>query len=120
MAALGLLSGALLPGVCGILLAAVLIGAGTGLATPIAFAHLAGTAPPERLGQTMGAAEVGRELGDAGGPLLVGAVAVALTLSGGLAALALTLIVVAGLTTNRNRPPRDSAAAEPTVAEDSG
>jgi len=120
MAALGLLSGALLPGVGGILLAAVLIGAGTGLATPIAFAHLAGTAPPERLGQTMGAAEVGRELGDAGGPLLGGAVAVALTLSGGLAALALTLIVVAGLTTNRNRPPRDPAAAEPTVAEDSG
>ncbi|MGH3575430.1 MAG: hypothetical protein ACRDUW_27030 [Pseudonocardiaceae bacterium] len=34
-------------------------------------------AAPERLGQTMGAAEVGRELGDAGGPLLVGAVAAA-------------------------------------------
>jgi len=39
----------------------------------------------------MGAAEVGRELGDAGGPLLVGVVAAALTLSSGLAALALIL-----------------------------
>ena len=54
-----LLAGALVPGSASILFAAVLIGAGTGLATPIAFAHLAGTTPPERLGQTMGAAEVG-------------------------------------------------------------
>jgi MFS family permease len=92
MAAVGLLAGAVIPGVAGILVAAVLIGAGTGLATPIAFAHLAGTAPAERLGQTMGAAEVGRELGDAGGPLLVGAVAAVLTLNWGLAALAIVLI----------------------------
>jgi hypothetical protein len=63
----------------------------------MAFAHLAGTAPPERLGQTMGAAEVGRELGDAGGPLLVGAVAAVLTLNWGLAALAVTLLVAAVL-----------------------
>ena len=86
------------PRIAGILVAAVLIGAGTGLATPIAFAHLAGTTPAERLGQTMGAAEVGRELGDAGGPLLVGAVAAVLTLSWGLAALALTLVIAAVLT----------------------
>jgi MFS family permease len=91
LAALGLLAGAVIPGVTGILVAAVLIGAGTGLVTPIAFAHLAGHTPAERLGQTMGAAEVGRELGDAGGPLLVGAVAAALTLSWGLAALAVIL-----------------------------
>jgi MFS family permease len=93
LTALGLLAGALLPGIVGILVAAVLIGAGTGLATPIAFAHLAGTTPAERLGQTMGTAEVGRELGDAGGPLLVGAVAAALTLGWGMAALAVVLIV---------------------------
>ena len=41
------------------------VGAGSGLATPLGFAHLAATAPLERLGQTMGAAEVGHELGDA-------------------------------------------------------
>ena len=33
------------------LIGAVLIGAGTGLATPIAFAHLAGNTAPERLGK---------------------------------------------------------------------
>jgi MFS family permease len=91
LAALGLLAGAVIPGGAGLLAGAVLIGAGTGLATPIAFAHLAGNTAPERLGQTVGAAEVGRELGDAGGPLLVGAVAAALTLSSGLAALAVIL-----------------------------
>jgi hypothetical protein len=36
-----------------------------------------------RLGQTMGAAEVGRELGDAGGPLLVAAAASAAALPPG-------------------------------------
>ncbi|MFG2858412.1 hypothetical protein ACGFZ9_49080 [Streptomyces mirabilis] len=35
-----------------------------------------------------GAAELGRELGDAGGPLLVAAVAAATTLTAGFAALA--------------------------------
>ncbi len=44
----------------------------------------------------MGAAEVGRELGDAGGPLLVGAVAAVLTLNWGLAALAIVLTVTVG------------------------
>ncbi len=104
VAALGLLAGAVIPGVAGILVAAVLIGGGTGLVTPVAFAHLAGTTPAARLGQTMGAAEVGRELGDAGGPLLVGAVAAALTLNWGLAALALvlTVIVAATLATRPN------------------
>jgi hypothetical protein len=47
-AAVGLLAGVVIPGIVGILIAAVLIGAGTGLATPIAFAHLAGTTPAER------------------------------------------------------------------------
>jgi MFS family permease len=100
VAAGGLLIAALIPGLPGILLAAVLIGAGTALATPLAFANLAGSTPPERLGQTMGAAEVGRELGDAGGPLLVGAVAGALTLGWGMSALALTVILIAMLATS--------------------
>ncbi len=85
------IAAALLPGVPAVLGAAVLLGVGTGLATPTAFAHLAGTTPAERLGQTMGAAEVGRELGDAGGPLLVGAVAAAAGLHWALAVLAAIL-----------------------------
>jgi len=44
----------------------------------------------------MGAAELGRELGDAGGPLLVGAVATAATLTFGYTALAL-IIAIPGL-----------------------
>jgi len=94
-AAGGLLTAALFPGLPGILLAAVLIGAGTALATPLAFSHLAGSTPPERLGQTMGAAEVGRELGDACGPLVAGAVAAALTLGWGMAAVAMTVVLIA-------------------------
>ncbi|ALV32496.1 MFS transporter [Streptomyces sp. CdTB01] len=82
---------AMLPGLAGILLAAVLIGIGTGLITPLGFAALASATPPERLGQTMGAAELGRELGDAGGPLLVAAVATTATLTYGYAALAAVL-----------------------------
>lgn len=82
---------AVLPGLAGILPAAGLIGAGTGLITPLGFAALAATTPPERLGQTMGTAELGRELGDAGGPLLVAGVATALTLPYGFAALAVLL-----------------------------
>jgi MFS family permease len=77
------------------LVAAVAIGAGVGLATPLGFAHLAASTPKERLGQTMGAAEVGREFGDAGGPLLVGAIATALSLGAGFLALAALLIVAA-------------------------
>jgi MFS family permease len=84
---------AVLPGIAGILLAAVLIGAGTGLITPLGFAALASSTPVERLGQTMGSAEVGRELGDAGGPLLVGAIAATLSLGSGYAALAAVLAV---------------------------
>jgi len=52
-------------GVMVLVVAAAAVGAGAGLVTPLGFAHLAATAPLERLGQTMGAAEVGRELGDA-------------------------------------------------------
>jgi MFS family permease len=95
VAASGLAATTLLPGIAGLLVAAVAIGAGTGLATPIGFAHLAAATPPERLGQTMGAAEVGRELGDAGGPLVVGALAAAGSLGLGLAGLAGVLVLFA-------------------------
>jgi len=90
--ALGL-AAATIPGLVGLLLAALIIGAGTGLITPLAFAALAEHTAPERLGQTMGAAELGRELGDAGGPLLVGAVATAATLTFGYTALALIIAI---------------------------
>ncbi|NUP44062.1 MAG: MFS transporter, partial [Streptomyces sp.] len=82
---------AMLPGLTGVLPAAALIGTGTGLITPLGFATLASATPQERLGQTMGAAELGRELGDAGGPLLVAAVATAATLTYGFGALAVVL-----------------------------
>jgi len=84
---------AMLPGLTGVLLAAALIGTGTGLITPLGFATLASTTPPERLGQTMGAAELGRELGDAGGPLVVAGVATSATLAYGYGALAGVLAV---------------------------
>jgi DHA1 family tetracycline resistance protein-like MFS transporter len=101
----GLALAAFLPGLPGLLSAAVTIGAGTALITPLGFATLAASAPPERLGATMGAAEVGRELGDAGGPLLVGLIAAA-TLTGGLATLAALLALGAAITAaaSRNRP----------------
>ncbi|WP_369265627.1 MFS transporter [Streptomyces sp. R35] len=84
---------AMLPGLLGVLAGAALIGAGTGLITPLGFAALAASTPAERLGQTMGAAELGRELGDAGGPLLVAAVATLTTLTSGYAALAVLLAI---------------------------
>ncbi|CAN5464355.1 hypothetical protein BH09ACT8_BH09ACT8_03160 [soil metagenome] len=87
----------LAPGVIGLILGAVLIGVGVGLITPIGFAYLAASAPQERLGQTMGAAEVGRELGDAGGPLLVGALAAAISLTPALLGFAGLLTALAGL-----------------------
>lgn len=90
--ALGL-AAAMLSGVGGVLLAAALIGVGTGLITPLGFAALAASTPQARLGQTMGAAELGRELGDAGGPLLVAGVATAATLDAGFATLAALVAV---------------------------
>ncbi|GAA4846465.1 hypothetical protein GCM10025787_30770 [Saccharopolyspora rosea] len=95
LAAAGIAAAALLPAAVGLVIAAVAVGAGTGLATPIAFAHLAAATPAERLGRTMGAAEVGRELGDAGGPLVVGSLAAATSLGAGLVGLAGLLLVTA-------------------------
>ncbi len=87
---------AVVPGPVTIFVAAAVLGIGVGAATPLAFAHLADTTPPERMGRTMGSAELGRELGDAGGPLLVGGVATLTALPLGLGALAL-LIAAASL-----------------------
>lgn len=84
-------------------LAALLIGAGIGTATPLAFAHLADATPAERMGRTMGSAELGREAGDAGGPLLVSAVAVGAGLGWGLAALAAAVAVAAAAVPGRTR-----------------
>jgi MFS family permease len=86
---------ALAPGSNTVFISAVLIGAGVGTATPLAFAHLADTTPRERMGRTMGSAELGRELGDAGGPLLVGSLATLAGLPLGLGALALLLAAAA-------------------------
>ncbi|MCT9009193.1 hypothetical protein [Streptomyces rhizosphaerihabitans] len=80
---------AMLPGLAGVLLATTLIGIGTGPITPLGFAALASATPEERLGQSMGAAGLGRELGYAGGPLLVHPVAATVTY--GFAALAMLL-----------------------------
>jgi len=93
--------------VAGLFIAAGLIGLGVGVATPVGFAAVAGAAPPGRMGETMGAAEVGREFGDAGGPLLVGAVGAA-SLAGGLWALAVLLAVAATVVaaTQPRRGPR--------------
>ncbi|NEM90966.1 MFS transporter [Galbitalea soli] len=99
LVALGVVALAVASGLTGatsaalLLAAALLLGAGIGVVTPLGFTVLVGVTPPERMGRTMGAAELGRELGDAGGPLLVGAVATAVGIGGGLGALA---AVVAG------------------------
>lgn len=97
------LTTAAIPGLLGLLLAALLIGAGTGLITPLAFATLAEHTPTERLGQTMGAAELGRELGDAGGPLIVGTIATLTTLTLGYTALALIIAIPLLIATLRTK-----------------
>jgi len=93
--AVGLGVPALLANLTGLLVAAVLIGLGTAAVTPVAFAALAATSPAERLGQTMGAAEIGRELGDAGGPLVIGALGAAISLATGFLGLGV-LVALAG------------------------
>ncbi len=113
LCAAGFAAAATLPAIAGLLLGAILIGVGAGVIGPLGFSTLAESAPAERLGETMGAAEVGRELGDAGGPLLVGAVAAATTLSGGLfgaaAALALAALTSAAIPARDHR--RDTSGS---------
>jgi MFS transporter, DHA1 family, tetracycline resistance protein len=91
------------PGAIGLAVGAMVIGAGVAVATPLGFTLLARNAPAERLGRTMGAGEVGRELGDAGGPVLVGAFGL-VSLTAGFGALALALLACAGLVTSRRTP----------------
>jgi MFS transporter, DHA1 family, tetracycline resistance protein len=105
----------LIPGITGLLAAAIFIGIGVGLITPIGFAHLAATTPTERLGQTMGSAEVGRELGDAGGPLLVGALGATITLTPALLTFAAILTATAGLVAAPNRRAPHSANEDPSA-----
>lgn len=87
LAAAALVLLAVAPGAVTMLIAAAAFGLMTGIVTPLAFAHLADVTPDARMGRTMGSAELGREIGDAGGPLLVGAVATAWTLPAALAVL---------------------------------
>lgn len=88
LAAVALISLAIAPHPITLFLASALIGAMLGIVTPLAFAHLAATTAPEHMGRTMGSAELGREVGDAAGPLLVGAIATSATMPLGLIALA--------------------------------
>ncbi len=114
LAAAGAAIAALGPGLGGLVAGAVGIGVGAGLVTPLGFAALAATAPPGRLGQTMGAAEVGRELGDAGGPLLVATIAATagLGLGVGLAGLAACLLVAATSVLVRHDPTESQLPAQ--------
>ncbi|MEV4539873.1 hypothetical protein AB0J82_39485 [Asanoa sp. NPDC049518] len=73
------MAAATLPCLAGVLVAAALIGVGTGLITSLGFAALAANTPQERLGKTMG------------GPLLVGGIAAVAGLTYGFAALAVLL-----------------------------
>ncbi|WP_443050773.1 hypothetical protein [Streptomyces sp. H27-D2] len=61
----------------------------------------------------MGAAELGRELGDAGGPLLVAAIATLTTLTYGYAALAVLLAIgpALALAAHRRKPPAQTGSA---------
>lgn len=95
--ALGLALIAAVPLASTVFVAAAIIGLGIGIVTPLGFAHLAATTPHERLGRTMGSAELGRELGDAGGPLLVGGLAATFGVGLGLDALAILIAVVGAL-----------------------
>jgi len=87
-AAAGLVLLAAAPNAGALFISAIAVGIMVGIVPPLAFAHLADNTPEERMGRTMGNAELGRELGDAGGPLLVGAIASAWTLPAALSVLA--------------------------------
>ncbi|KTR39221.1 MFS transporter [Curtobacterium oceanosedimentum] len=102
---------AVAPNAVKLFVAAVAFGMTIAVTTPLAFAHLAAATPEERMGRTMGNAELGREAGDAGGPLLVGAIAAAWTLPAALGVLAATtagaaLISWAGLRSPRSKAPQ--------------
>lgn len=110
--AVGIGTVAIAPGSITVFIAALLIGTGVGIATPLAFAHLADTTPQDRMGRTMGSAELGRELGDAGGPLIVGGIATLAGLPLGLGALALLVGAASAPRLRHDLPPH---AEDPTV-----
>jgi MFS family permease len=85
---------AIFPSAVAMFVAAAIAGAGVALLTPVAFAFLATSTPPERLGRTMGSAELGRETGDAVGPLLVGSIGSAVSLPLGFGAFAVVAAAV--------------------------
>nr|WP_307333600.1 MFS transporter [Microbacterium sp. SORGH_AS_1204] len=84
----GLALVALTPSLPTLFVAAVLVGLGVGVITPLGFARLVATTPQDRMGRTMGSAELGREIGDACGPIVVGAVAAASVLPVALGVMA--------------------------------
>ena len=92
------------PNAVTLFVAALAVGLMLGVVTPLAFAHLAATTPDDRMGRTMGSAELGREVGDAGGPLLVGAVATAWTLPAALAVVAVATATAGALSWRSLRP----------------
>ncbi|GAA4775205.1 MFS transporter [Microbacterium gilvum] len=106
LAAAALVLLAVVPHAVTLFAAAIAFGAMTGVVTPLAFAHLAANTPAERMGRTMGSAELGREVGDAGGPLLVGALASVWTLPAALAVLAgaSALAAIGGWSGYREKP----------------
>lgn len=99
----GLAVAALIPFPMAVFVAAILLGAGIGAVTPLGFAHLAATTPDDRIGRVMGSAELGRETGDAAGPLIVGAVAAVATIPAGLGVLALVGMAAAGFSSRLGR-----------------
>ncbi len=109
LAAAALVLLAFAPGVATMFIAAAAFGLMTGTVTPLAFAHLADVTPHARMGRTMGSAELGREIGDAGGPLLVGAVATAWTLPVALTVLGVISAASATLGWSALRTPASTA-----------
>ncbi|MCD2186484.1 MFS transporter [Actinomycetospora soli] len=95
LTAAGLAVPAVVGHLAGLLVAAAVIGIGTAVITPVAFAVLAAWSPPERIGQTMGSAEIGREIGEAGGPFLTGVLAAAFGLGGGFLGIAVLVALTA-------------------------
>jgi MFS family permease len=109
LAAAALVLLAFAPGVATMFIAAAAFGLMTGTVTPLAFAHLADVTPHARMGRMMGSAELGREIGDAGGPLLVGAVATAWTLPAALTVLGVISAASATLGWSALRTPASTA-----------
>jgi MFS family permease len=101
--ATGIALAAAVPSIAALYVAGLVIGVGIGVTTPFAFASLASSIPPERMGRTMGSAELGRELGDTAGPLLVGGIATFTGLPIGLTCLGIAVLAIAGVATRVGR-----------------